>query len=511
VVLLMARELELKVELSHADAARLSGAQFPDDDLTIGAPATKKLRSVYFDTPDYDLHAAGLTLRLRREEGSWVQTVKAAQCLCGGLSNPIEVETRLEASEPDIGKIADEGLKRGVEEALMGKSLHPIFETRVRRTTRNIKTRSSVVELAVDEGEVVAASKGAELREVELELKSGSAEGLLLAAEKLFGDRELKLSTRSKAERGYLLALGNKGAAPGPQKARPIKIKPGDSCAKAFAAILASVAEQVHLNRHVVLETDDPEGAHQLRIGLRRLRSVLQALRPLTRSPSLKDFEQSARDMGRCVGNLRDADVLISAIVAPMEAAATDKTGFAELNEALAHHRIRKRDEVRAALESPAWTRLQLYLTLWPRTLEEGKKLRTPVGQYSRKVLNKTWRKAGGYGKRLDELSAEERHEMRKTLKKLRYEAEFFAPIYKGRTTAKFIKRLKDLQDIFGYMVDVRMAPKIVEIQQQTGLGCTAARAAGYTVGRHEAEAAYAWKHAGAAWKELKQAGRFWE
>ena len=192
-------------------------------------------------------------------------------------------------------------------------------------------------------------------------------------------------------------------------------------------------------------------------------------------------------------------------------AAASDKTGFVELNEALAHHRIGKRDEVRAALESPAWTRLQLYLTLGPRTLEEGKKLRTPVSRYSRKVLNKTWRKAGGYGRRLDELSAEERHEMRKTLKKLRYEAEFFAAIYKNRATAKFIKRLKDLQDIFGYMVDVRMAPRIVEIQQEAGLGCAAARAAGYAIGRHEADAAYAWKRAGAAWKDLKQAGRFWQ
>ncbi len=125
--------------------------------------------------------------------------------------------------------------------------------------------------------------------------------------------------------------------------------------------------------------------------------------------------------------------------------------------------------------------------------------MHTPVSPYSRKVLNKTWRRAAYYGKRLDELSPEERHEMRKTLKKLRYEAEFFAAIYKSRTTAKFIKRLKDLQDIFGYMVDVRMAPRIVEIQQQAGLGCAGARAAGYTVGRHEAEAAYAWKRAGAA------------
>ena len=72
--------------------------------------------------------------------------------------------------------------------------------------------------------------------------------------------------------------------------------------------------------------------------------------------------------MGRCVGTLRDADVLISGIRAPpAEAAASDRAGFEELREVLARERQRRRDEVRAALRGHAWTKLQLYLTLWPR------------------------------------------------------------------------------------------------------------------------------------------------
>ena len=74
-----------------------------------------------------------------------------------------------------------------------------------------------------------------------------------------------------------------------------------------------------------MLETDDPEGAHQLRIGLRRLRNALRALRPLVGRGSLRAFELSARSLGRSVGMLRDAHVMISAIVAPVEAVASDK------------------------------------------------------------------------------------------------------------------------------------------------------------------------------------------
>jgi CHAD domain-containing protein len=108
-------------------------------------------------------------------------------------------------------------------------------------------------------------------------------------------------------------------------------------------------------------------------------------VRPLVTRGSLEVFERSARDIGRCVGGLRDADVLISGIHAPAAAAASDKRGFAELHEALVRDRSVKRDEVRTALRGPDWARLQLYLTLWPSTLEEGGELDKSVSKHARK------------------------------------------------------------------------------------------------------------------------------
>ena len=68
----MQRELELKVELSKSDVQRL-GSELPVDDLSVGPAKTKKLRTVYFDTPKHDLHAAGISLRLRRQNSGWLQ------------------------------------------------------------------------------------------------------------------------------------------------------------------------------------------------------------------------------------------------------------------------------------------------------------------------------------------------------------------------------------------------------------------------------------------------------
>jgi inorganic triphosphatase YgiF len=505
----MRRELELKVELSKSDVERLGG-KLPASDLAVGPAATRRLRTVYFDTLEHDLHAAGVSLRLRNQNGRWLQTVKADQQVANGISNPVELEAPVESDKPDLGKIADKKIKRTVQNAAKGTSLHPIFETVVRRTTRRIKAQGDDIELAIDDGVVRAGRASRELREAELELKAGSAAGLLLAAEKLLGDQELKLSAYSKAERGYQLASSRSDTNVTPEKARPARVGRKDTCAKAFSNILASASRQILANRQAVLHTDDPEGAHQLRNGLRRLRSALRALRFLADGSSLRAFERSARDMGRCVGMLRNADVVISAIHAPAEAAASDKTGFAELRKALVRDLHDRRNKVRTALRGPGWTKLQIYLSLWPRTLEEGRVLDERITKYARKVLSKAWKKTDDLGGELERLDAEHRHEMRKALKNLRYQTEFFAPLFEKRETRYFIEQLKSLQDVFGYVNDVCMAPHLVEVQEELKAGADAARAANYAVGWHEAEAAHVWRQADKGWKALKHSARFW-
>jgi triphosphatase len=303
-------------------------------------------------------------------------------------------DERGQSHKPDLAKIADKKMRRVIQKAVQGTALHPVLETIIRRTTRKIKAQRGDIELAVDDGAVHAGQATREFREAELELRAGSAKGLLLAAEKLLGDHELKLSTRSKAERGYRLVFGKKGANAEPEKARHAWVTRKNSCAEAFSAILESATRQILVNRQAVLETDDPEGAHQLRIGLRRLRGTLRALRPLVDRGCLRAFERSARNLGRSAGMLRDADVMISGIMAPMEAVASDKSGFAELHAALVRDRRDKRDEICAALRSPAWTKLQLYLTLWPPTLEESAARERPITKHPRKVLRKAWKKS---------------------------------------------------------------------------------------------------------------------
>ena len=63
---------------------------------------------------------------------------------------------------------------------------------------------------------------------------------------------------------------------------------------------------------------------------------------------------------------------------------------------------------------------------------------------------------------------------------------------------------------MFGYLNDVRMATKLIEIGTQPAPSGDAARAASYILGRHEAEAEHVWHGALPAWRALRRTSRFW-
>jgi triphosphatase len=500
------RELEFKVRLSKADLAKLSRS-LHSKKAGSGQISRKELRSVYFDTPHRDLYKAGLSLRVRRDTDRWIQTVKAEQGVRQGLSNPIELEADVSGERPNLEAIRDPHYSRALRKIIGRAQLEPVFETVVRRTMRRIKTNGAEIELALDAGEVRTRGARQEISEAEFELKRGSLSGLVTAAAAILGKQKFDLGTQSKSELGYKLA-GARKAANGAAEP-PREIAPELACEEAFSILLERAACQIIDNKQAVLNSDDPRGAHQMRVGLRRLRSVLRALRPLVDSPLLMKFDVIARDMARSIGELRDADALIGAIYAPVAEAIGEQDGFKEIQRTLVKHRQAKQASVRTLLTSERWSLLHLYLSLWPQILAEHKELKRPLLGYAREVLSRRWKKVRKQGSKLDELSAEARHDLRKSLKQLRYLAEFFAPAFqREKTTSRFVSRLKELQDVFGYMNDVTMAGQLRPIAAASK--DQGAFAAHYIMGWHEAEARHVWMRAGHAWKQLERVPKFW-
>ena len=450
---------------------------------------------------------------MRDDGNGFVQTIKAEERVENGISNPIQVEAPIGSPEPDLNCITDKNLRRKLAEAVTGSSLERAFETVVTRTSYKLETGDSVVELALDQGEACAKDRKAPIREAEVELVKGDPKVMLALTQDLFSGQAVSLSSASKADLGYRLLLDTPEPYPElePAKAQAADVERRQTCGEAFAAIFRSAAKQIIHNRTVVLETDQAEGAHQLRVGLTRLRAAHRALKPLLDTPAFHQLEDDARATARAAGELRDADVLIEDIFAPVAGSVPDEKGFNELLHALQAYRAAKQDSARRCLQGENWSRLLLSLALWPAMLEtDGVSLSQPVEDYAKKALKKRWKKVAKLGRGIDRLEPAEKHKMRRSLKKLRYMTEFFAPLFPGNEVKPFVKQLKTLQDVFGYVNDVRMAEQLRTIAAERGEGPDCAVAAGIVLGTHEEKAAETWTHAKQEWRRLKSRDRFW-
>ncbi|MGA7330026.1 MAG: CYTH and CHAD domain-containing protein [Rhodomicrobium sp.] len=498
------REFELKLSLTGEELDRLAG----NAKLASAEQSNCALRSVYYDTEDYRLHQEGISLRVRDNGKGFVQTVKLDANLTDGILNPIEIEDRVYGPAPALDRIGDKRVRRRVANALKSLPLTPAFETNVQRTLHRLRKRASLMELAIDRGETLARGKRSQICEAEIELVEGNPKDLLATAQSLFAKNAVRLSPASKAEGGYQLLLDEQAPAKiEPSHAAAPDVQSGQSCGQAFAAIFRSARDQIVKNRTVVLQTGEAEGVHQLRVGLTRLRTAQRVVKPLVKSPQLEQLETDAQAIARAVGELRDADVLIEDIYAPVTSDPPPE-GFDQLQT----HRASKLQEVRHVLNGAVWSRLLLSLTLWPFMLERDPSLENPVDDYAGKALQKRWKKAAKLGRDIECLEGAKQHQMRKVLKKLRYTSEFFAPLYQKKEVKPFLKELKKLQDVFGYANDVRMAGQVRQIcaARCGGEEPAACSAAGYILGYHEAKVQDVWKSAPHCWRRLRRRRRFW-
>jgi inorganic triphosphatase YgiF len=504
-------ELAVRLELTREELQRVR-VHPALGSLAVGEPVRRTLRSIYFDTPDYRLRTLGVAFRLQSEGEGWRQSVETDRSDTGAGSDGLAGDGSLERPEPNLDLIPGRRLRRRIGKAIARSVLEPIFETVVERTTRQLHAGKGDLELALEEGVVRAGSVQSSLCQAELQLKSGSPECLLHTAAQLFASAPVRLANGNPSDRGYSLALGRKGHGQAvPQRAELPHLEADHTCSHALDLLVQSAADQIAANRTAVLETEDPDAAHQLRIGLRRLRSALLAFRPVSDTTVGRELERHAQVLARSVGALRDADVLIEEIYAPVAGTLRHDPGLAGLREALLAHRVRMRDRVRSELCGQQWSVLQLYLALWPRAIEGGGELSVPVSKFARLALKKRWRKVADSGACLDDLDVVQRHAMRKALKTLRYTAEFFAGLYPTHATRRFIKEIRNLQEEFGYLNDVVAAERLTTIcRERCSDNCEAQRAAGFILGWHNAHAAHAWKDAHKGWRKLNALPRFW-
>ena len=439
----MPRELELKLEIAPCDVERLRRHPL----LACAEMSVEQQESTYFDTPKRRLRRAGFSLRVRRSGKTITQTVKR-QGDGAGLFDRAEWESPVRRMLPDVAAALATPLGDVLSEKRAAR-LAPAVRMRIQRKAWDVDDSASRIEVAADSGTLVAGDFAEPVSELELELKSGPDSALFDFCEALAKVVPLRLGVLSKADRALALADGRFGKI---AKAPDVHLSADMTVSDAFAAIVQSCIKHFRLNEPVLVERQEPEALHQMRVALRRLRSALVLFKPIVgHDAEIARIRKDLRWIGRMLGQARNLDVFSEGLG---EAAA-------ELPR-LRHKRDEHYARIVVALDSRRFLKLMLRIVRWLAICawREQESARREIGGFLDHRIDAAWDLVAERDVPLEDMSEEQRHALRIDIKKLRYAVEFAKSLHADhRLKAKrFGSAIDALQDELGALNDMTIA-----------------------------------------------------
>ena len=468
-------EIEIKLEVDPGARAgvALAFAQ---------AHATRlRLQAIYWDTPDGRLAAHGIALRVRREGRRWVQTVKAA-----GDSSLHRLEHNValvvagspDAPAADPSRHADTPVGQRLIALLEGApAIEPRYATDVLRRALRIAVDGAAVEVAFDEGVVRAGERHTPVCEVEVESLHGDLALLFDIARRGIAEHGLRIGSVSKSARGERLhqsvahGLPVKAGAPALTTVMNLDAALRCTVATCVAQILANADE-------VAAGSPDPDHVHQLRVGLRRLRTALRELG--SASPAVDPaWEPRLAHTFRELGVLRDHEVLAATVVPRLiDAGAPALAALVPVSQAR---------EPRALVRDPAVQ--QTLVDLVEFSMGEPQSEAPAARKALNAILRGLHRKLARRAKRFESLPEAQQHAVRKLLKRLRYVAEFARSLHDPKKVLRYLDRLEPAQEALGRHNDEAMALALYRRAAEGG-DANAWFAVGWLQGRQAAGAA---------------------
>lgn len=264
-----------------------------------------------------------------------------------------------------------------------------------------------------------------------------------------------------------------------------LKLRRHKSVGTAATAMIAASVADLDACWQRVADDASAEAVHAFRVSLRKLRVVLRIFRTLAPNP-LDATRRSLGDMAKAAGRLRDLDVLVDDLVRPMPASAS-KAAMAALVASLERQRSTARAALINHLDGDGARALRQQLAVFPQHLEPLLAIadtRGGIGKFALRNLERQWRKVRRKAKKLDNLTAAELHDLRKSLKTLRYAFENFAPFWKRRDRERFLSRLLHLQSALGHINDAENA-KVSLCRFAKGAQAGLAFASGLVIGTY--------------------------
>jgi triphosphatase len=453
------REIELKLQLNRGSRKVIEANR----KFAVVAPKRLDLLTTYFDTPDGVLRKAGLSLRVRRIGALRIQTVKAMEDRRGISTDRPEWEWPIQHDSPNLDPLSATSELRRIVPKIRGRLL-PLFESRIRRTVRLLPlTEGTIVEASIDEGAIRVGARRQAVIELELELKAGPIGPLYGLASQLQKAARLWISPESKFARGLRLATGHDDT---PHKPERVALKNRGSAAAGLHAILGTTLGHLVANTPLTLR-GSPGGLHQMRVALRATRAALQLFEPVLDHATGKSWDLRLQRLGHLFGTGRDWDVFCLRML-PKAKRDLAHSDLRPLIRAAETERQRAHRAVEDAIRGPAFSALLLEIAQWVETgLVKpdafGPRMDKRLKHMAPSLLNRIHSRARRKARHLGQLSALELHALRKSLKRVRYDAQSLADLFPRRAARDYRKACEGVLKILGTMNDAAMTRRLAK------------------------------------------------
>jgi CHAD domain-containing protein len=303
---------------------------------------------------------------------------------------------------------------------------------------------------------------------------------VLLIGEAAFATaRRWSAAMRLAAPAASLAACGH-ALARGTAPIRPLgppSLAAAETTSDGFAAVAAHLAGVLVHHASLVEIGGKLEPVHQMRVALRRLRSAMLLFRRAVGCPALDETTEALRLLGKMLGPARDWDVFATGTGTAIGAAFPDDPGIAALLAAASRKRVESYHSLVTYLAGAEWRALGITLAELALTRPwlhvgsdsaEDAARREELQQrklhaFAARALQRRLEAVIAPGPDLSALPVEALHDIRLHCKRLRYAAEFFAPLFPGRATNRFLRRMAALQERLGHLNDGAVASTLVQ------------------------------------------------
>jgi inorganic triphosphatase YgiF len=464
------QEVELKLSLPHGEPQSLAKLLSRVPVLSRRKAAHQILHNIYYDTPGQQLRQQRAVLRLRRvgsdPSPQWLQTFKTGTSDTSALSQRGEWEYPLTNAELSRQALDTTPWSDIDADGSLFAALVPCFVTVFERTTWLVRRRDgSVVEVALDLGQIEANGKTAPICELELELKAGPTSALFDISQQIARTVAVLPANISKAQRGFLLAQGDLNR---PYQAQLPRLSKDMPMLLLAPQVLRSAFAQFTSNLESLRASDDPELVHQVRVGWRRFKSAQQFFRKFI-AVTAPEPSDAFRTLLGSLGELRNLDV---ALTATLPALADDfilgdamrAQSWQVMTSALAHLTALQRQTVRQALQQPAAGASLLGLLQWL----ESPLANAPVGSGHSVSLHHWARKrVKRLNRQIDNAhqaasTPAQWHRVRILAKRLRYSTEGLRDLLPHRLAKQATQHAADMQARLGATRDRAQACTLV-------------------------------------------------